>query len=91
MPHTSTSDVWEATRRKCNKKQFFIELQYFWDIYRVNVPIKLTNIYIENFLEHNILVSVQKAILKLNMNLTQKYLIWFEMTKAFQFRYKSLN
>ncbi len=49
MPHTSTSDVWAAIRRKCNKEQLFIELQYFLDIYRVNIPIKLTKIYIETF------------------------------------------
>ncbi len=29
---------------------------------RVNVPIKLTNIYIETFLVHKILVSVQKIV-----------------------------
>ncbi len=29
---------------------------------RVNVPIKLTKIYIETFLVHKILVSVQKVV-----------------------------
>ncbi len=33
-------------------------------IARVNVPIKLTKIYIETFLVHKILVSVQKVMLK---------------------------
>ncbi len=31
---------------------------------RVNVPIKLTKIYIETFLVHKILVVVQKVMLK---------------------------
>ncbi len=44
---------------------------------RVNVPIKLTKIYIETFLVHKILVSVQKVMLKQNINLSQKYLILF--------------
>ncbi len=35
FPHTSTSDVRAAIRRKCNKEQFFIELQYFLDMYNL--------------------------------------------------------
>ncbi len=31
---------------------------------RVNIPIKLTKIYIETFFVQNILVSVQKVMLK---------------------------
>ncbi len=34
-PHTSTSDVRAAIRRKCNKEQFFIELQYSLDMYNL--------------------------------------------------------
>ncbi len=37
---------------------------YFCRNYRVNVPIKLIKIYIETFLVHKILVSVQKVMLK---------------------------
>ncbi len=45
--------------------------------YRVNVPIKLTKIYIESFLVHKILVSVHEVMIKYNINLSQKYLILF--------------
>ncbi len=37
FPHTSTSDVRAAIRRKCHKEQFFIELQYFLDMYNLKL------------------------------------------------------
>ncbi len=37
FPHTSTSDVRPAIRCKCHKEQFFIELQYFLDMYNLKL------------------------------------------------------
>ncbi len=37
FPHTSTSDVRGAIRRKCHKEQFFIELQYCLDMYNLKL------------------------------------------------------
>ncbi len=46
------------------KKKKIISLSQIYTENGVNIPIKLTNIYIETFLVHKISVSVQEVMLK---------------------------